>query len=343
VLASRSLKLAQRGKLGLTKRQQSRGHKLQDTNKRPTYRVVTMLARVAACAALFFAWSLCAEIYGRTPPFPGLAVAAAQEMAQEQVITAQNVDTERKTQAAPRQDTSIAGSSAGAEPASANQAVSSQIALAPEAAPFGLATERVYDGEILRKWTEVESEIREDKRILARCRNDPSSCPLAAQRFLAIVDEGRVRGGRARVGVINRAINLAIISTSDLVQWGVVDRWSAPLETFTTGRGDCEDYAIAKYVALRAAGVAPEEIKLVVVRNTDISENHAVVAVRLDGAWVILDNRSLALVPDREMWRATPVFEIDEGGVRQFLTPIANAGLQEGGRGAVSTTVPARR
>ena len=43
---------------------------------------------------------------------------------------------------------------------------------------------------------------------------------------------------------------------SDLAQWGVIDRWSAPLETFTTGRGDCEDYAIAKYVALTAAGVA---------------------------------------------------------------------------------------
>ena len=79
--------------------------------------------------------------------------------------------------------------------------------------------------------------------------------------------------------MINRAINLAIIPTSDLVQWGVVDRWSAPLETFTTRRGDCKDYAIAKYVALQAAGVAPEDI-LVVVRNTDTSENHAVVAVR---------------------------------------------------------------
>lgn len=304
-----------------------------------------MLARVAACAAWLFAWSVSAEIHGRTLPFPRVAVAAAQEMAQEQVITApdQNLDAKRKTQAAPRQDASTAAPSAGAEPASANQAVSFQIALTPEAAPFGLATGRVYDGEILRKWTDVESEIREDKRILARCRKDPSSCPLAAQRFLAIVDEGRARSGRARIGVINRAINLAIIPTSDLVQWGVVDRWSAPLETFTTRRGDCEDYAIAKYVALRAAGVAPGDIKLVVVRNTDISENHAVVAVRLDGAWVILDNRSLALVPDREMWRATPVFEIDEDGVRQFLTPIANARLQEGGRGAVSTTVPARR
>ena len=94
----------------------------------------------------------------------------------------------------------------------------------------------------------------------------------------------------ARTAALNRAINLAIIPTSDLVQWGVVDRWSAPLETFTTHRGDCEDYAIAKYVALRAAGVAPKDIKLIVVRNTDVGENHVVVAVRLDGAWVILDS-----------------------------------------------------
>ena len=147
--------------------------------------------------------------------------------------------------------------------------------------------------------------------------------------LLAIVDEGRAHSGRARIGVINRAINLAIIPTSDLVQWGVVDRWSAPLETFTTHRGDCEDYAIAKYVALRAAGVAPKDIKLIVVRNTDVGENHVVVAVQLDGAWVILDNRWLALVQDREMWRAIPLFEIDEDGVHQFVTPTTNAQVRD--------------
>ena len=87
---------------------------------------------------------------------------------------------------------------------------------------------------------------------------------------------------------------------------------------------------IAKYVALQAAGVAPEDIELVVVRNTDTSENHAVVAVRLDGTWVILDNRRLALVPAREIRHATPLFVIDEQGVRQFMAPTANAQLREG-------------
>jgi predicted transglutaminase-like cysteine proteinase len=299
-----------------------------------------MLARTAACAAWLFAWSVCAEIHAGGLSLTVVASAVAQEMAQGRVIaTLDSNIVEGTTQVARRQDADIAAPSVDTEPSPANP----QTAPAPEATPFGLAAERVSEGEILSKWTGVESEIRKDEQILARCRKDASSCPLAAQRFLAIVDEGRARSGRARIGVINRAINLAIIPTSDLVQWGVVDRWSAPLETFTTRRGDCEDYAIAKYVALRAAGVPPRDVKLVVVRNIDINENHAVVAVRLDSAWLILDNRSLALAPDREIWRATPVFEIDENGVRQFLTPTANARLQEGGLGVVSTAVPGRR
>ena len=56
--------------------------------------------------------------------------------------------------------------------------------------------------------------------------------------------------------MINRDINMAIRPTSDLAQWGVTDRWSAPLATLASGRGDCEDYAIAKYVALREAGTS---------------------------------------------------------------------------------------
>jgi predicted transglutaminase-like cysteine proteinase len=42
--------------------------------------------------------------------------------------------------------------------------------------------------------------------------------------------------GRARIGIINRAINPAIRPASDLAQWGVEDRWTAPI---ATGRGDC--------------------------------------------------------------------------------------------------------
>ena len=66
----------------------------------------------------------------------------------------------------------------------------------------------------------------------------------------------RARDGRARLGEINRAINLAIRPMSDLAQYGEIDVWSSPLVTFAHGAGDCEDYAIAKFVALRLAGIA---------------------------------------------------------------------------------------
>ena len=291
-----------------------------------------MLPRVVACAALIFAWPFCAQIEGSTLAFHWVAAAVAQEATQEQAIAAldQNSDTEAKTQLAAGQAGFSAAPAASTELAPPIQPASSQTALAAAAAPFGLVAERVSEGKIVNQWRRVEGEIREDKRVLARCRKDASSCPSSAQRFLAIVDEGRARGGRARIGVINRAINLAIMPTSDLIQWGVADRWSAPLETFTTRRGDCEDYAIAKYVALRAAGVPAEDVKLVVVRDSDMSENHAVVAARLDDGWVIMDNRWLALVPDWKMWRETPLFEIDDNGVSRFVAPTVNARLANG-------------
>jgi predicted transglutaminase-like cysteine proteinase len=202
-----------------------------------------------------------------------------------------------------------------------------------EAEPFGLKSRPIIEGAIFTKWNAVEAEIRVGNEILARCRAG-AWCPQAALRFLAIVDEGRSQNGRARIGVINRAINLAIVATPDLVQWHVADHWSPPLETFTTGRGDCEDYAIAKYVALRAAGIAAEDVKLVVLRNIARAENHAVVAVRLDDGWVILDNRWLALVHNTEMWRAMPLFVLDDSGARQFVAPASPTTLQETASGS---------
>ena len=102
----------------------------------------------------------------------------------------------------------------------------------------------------------------------------------------------------APASACNRAINLAIRPTSDLAQWGVEDRWSSPLATLTSGRGDCEDYAIAKYVALIEAGVSDSDVRLIIVRDIATGEDHAVVAARLEEKWIVLDNRRLTLLEE---------------------------------------------
>jgi predicted transglutaminase-like cysteine proteinase len=180
----------------------------------------------------------------------------------------------------------------------------------------------VNGGDVLAKWNTILAALRTERDVFAGCRANADTCPVAAKRFLAIVDQGRALIGRARIGVINRAVNMAIEPVSDMAQWGVDDRWSPPLETFATRKGDCEDYAIAKYAALVEAGFAAADVKLMIVQNTAAHEEHAVTAVRLDGAWIILDNRWLKLVEDTAMVQAIPLFALGDEGVRQFLPDV---------------------
>jgi predicted transglutaminase-like cysteine proteinase len=186
---------------------------------------------------------------------------------------------------------------------------------------FGMETEPVAGGLAL-KWRTVELEIDREEKVLADCRAQ-KPCPAPARELLDIVAEGSDQVGRARVGLINRAVQLAITPTTDEAQWGVKDHWSSPLETLQTHRGDCEDYAIVKYVALREAGMSDRDVKIAIVRNVFPNEYHAVAAARVNGEWLILDNRWLTLVRDTDMRRAIPQFVLDESGVNRLVKPDA--------------------
>jgi predicted transglutaminase-like cysteine proteinase len=181
------------------------------------------------------------------------------------------------------------------------------------------------DGGGLRaKWLGVERKLDDEQVQLALCDGDRERCVSpAALQLLSIVDSARAREGRARIGEINRAINLAIRPMSDLAQYGQIDVWSSPLVTFAHGAGDCEDYAIAKLVALRLAGIASDDLRIVVVHDTVSGEGHAVAAARLDGHWLTLDNRRMAMVEDANARNYRPLFVIDQHNVMQYVeTPL---------------------
>src|SRR6266496_2176992 len=143
--------------------------------------------------------------------------------------------------------------------------------------------------DISAKWANLQSRIRSEQETLAACRADSVNCPAAARQFLQIVERGRQRQGRARLAEINRAVNFSIRPLSDWAQYGVDDLWSAPLVTLSAGAGDCEDYAVVKYVALREAGIAAEDLRFLIVYHPRRRTNHAVVAVNLGKEWLILD------------------------------------------------------
>jgi predicted transglutaminase-like cysteine proteinase len=121
--------------------------------------------------------------------------------------------------------------------------------------------------------------------------------------------------GRARLRQINRAVNLAIRAASDRSLYGVDDLWSAPLATLEKGAGDCEDYAILKYLVLRETGISPDDLRLVVVSYSRRGTLHAVLAVHLENDWLVLDNLTMVLVNSVEANQNQHLLALDHQGI----------------------------
>ncbi len=81
----------------------------------------------------------------------------------------------------------------------------------------------------------------------------------------------------------------------DIRHWGHDDYWATPAEFLASNGGDCEDYAIAKYFALKEVGVPIERMRIVYVMalTRDRSQQaHMVLAYypRPDATPLILDD-----------------------------------------------------
>lgn len=174
--------------------------------------------------------------------------------------------------------------------------------------------------DISAKWSELQSRLLADDGAAAACRANQATCSEAARRYLAIVDVGRKREGRVRLGWINRAVNMAVRPVSDWAQYGLADFWASPLQTLANGAGDCEDYAILKYVALRELGILPDDLRLVIVQDDKHEVGHAVVAVRYEQRWLILDNRTMAILNAEDVSHYRPLFALDQQGTRTVAT-----------------------
>src|SRR5205085_4685008 len=177
---------------------------------------------------------------------------------------------------------------------------------APSAEPFGLPAAPLAAGNVHDKWLGLQRRLDDDMVQLALCDGDREGCVSpAALRLLAIVDVARQREGRGKLGEINRAINLAIRATRDEALYGETDFWASPLATFSRGAGDCEDYAIAKFAALRLAGMAADDLRILILRDAARGD-HAVAAARPDGRRLPPDNRRMAMVEDADIKNYRP-------------------------------------
>jgi predicted transglutaminase-like cysteine proteinase len=180
---------------------------------------------------------------------------------------------------------------------------------------FDVPPNQVLMQNIYAKWRDALTSIDSEGETLAACRASAETCSAAARRLLQIVELGRQRVGRARLGEINRAVNLTIKAASDWSLYGIDDLWTAPLATLEKGAGDCEDYAILKYLALREAGISSDDLQLLIVSYRRRGTFHAVLAVHFGEEWLLLDNLTMVMVNAVEAKQYQPLFALDRHGI----------------------------
>lgn len=108
------------------------------------------------------------------------------------------------------------------------------------------------------------------------------------------------------------------------------DIWSDAADTIIRGTGDCEDYAIAKMALLRSLGVPPDDMYLVIVRDSFRKADHAVLAVRRDGNMQVLDNRTDMILSARQITDYRPLLSYSGPFVWGYGYPIGGQAVAAG-------------
>lgn len=115
---------------------------------------------------------------------------------------------------------------------------------------------------------------------------------VGAGPWSAMLNAARTQDRAGQLRLINNWVNARIAFVDDSREYGMADHWATPAQSLGRGRGDCEDYAIAKLGLLRSIGIPASDLYLVIARDLVRRADHAVLAVRLGGRLVILDNET---------------------------------------------------
>ncbi len=151
------------------------------------------------------------------------------------------------------------------------------------------------------------------RKASARCQSgERSACRLKKwQAFLTDIGSHEESESIYRV---HRYVNRFRYVT-DARNWRRPDFWAVPEQLFARG-GDCEDYVIAKYISLRAIGIAAERLRVVVVYDRKKRQDHAVLVVFGPGGTMVLDNYHRRVMSWADMRkRYKPYYSLNENAV----------------------------
>lgn len=173
---------------------------------------------------------------------------------------------------------------------------------------FRLAPQFQETGFNAREWNRVRKLETQDP-VFDREILHTEDAELAAE-WKRLYNELSYASRETQIRHVNRLFNLWHYR-EDPANYRRDDYWASPRE-FIMYSGDCEDYAIIKYFALRALGIPARDLCIVGLKTPA----HAILVVQDYDGFYVLDNNSDAIVARNKALRLyVPDFYINEDGI----------------------------
>jgi len=184
-------------------------------------------------------------------------------------------------------------------------------AVAETPALFNTIEFRTNDLDALPKWKTVMHKVGKEQQAYAACAGEARGCASkAVKAWQSMIEKNRSAGQISQLRTVNRFVNQWRYRT-DQYNYRKSDYWASPAEFFSRS-GDCEDYAITKYVTLRQMGFDADQLRLVVVKDLHRNLAHAVLAVYVDGDVYILDNVTSEVRSQAAVTEYAPYYSVNE-------------------------------
>ena len=177
-------------------------------------------------------------------------------------------------------------------------------AAAETPALFNTIEYRTNDFDKLPQWKTAMQRIAKEQKSYA------TSSSKAVKAWQAMIRENKGARQIDQLHAVTGFINQWRYRT-DNYNYKQSDYWASPAEFFSRS-GDCEDYAIAKYVTLRQMGFSADQLRLVVVKDLRRNLAHAVLAAYVGGDVFILDNVNSKVRSQADVTEYAPYYSVNE-------------------------------
>jgi predicted transglutaminase-like cysteine proteinase len=162
----------------------------------------------------------------------------------------------------------------------------------------------------LPNWTRVLSLAETQTDSFYSCDASVQVCSATALSWQKIIRQSLGLSPMEQLVSVNKYFNRWPYRL-DIDVYGVNDYWATPGE-FLRLSGDCEDYSISKYYALRKLGFSVDDMRIVLLKDTIRNIAHAVLAVKLGDDSYILDNMSDLVLSHLNYMHYVPQYSVNE-------------------------------